>query len=93
MAAVSPKKTTGGIREPGLRCRTAKSALASADGGLLKTIDTTLNENVNVNVFFARAFGDSIVDHIYPGNNANFGFIELNLKIQPPHAGPRSHVR
>ncbi len=53
--------------------------------GLLKIVETTLsytiNENVNVNVFFAHVFGDSIVDHIYPGSDANFGFIELNIKI------------
>ena len=52
---------------------------------LLQIIETTLNytinEHMNVHVFFAHAFGDSIVDHIYTGSDANFGFIELNLKI------------
>ena len=28
-----------------------------------------------------RLFGDSIVDRIYPGDDANFGYIELTLKI------------
>ena len=45
------------------------------------TLNYTLNEHVNVHVFFAHAFGDSIIDHIYTGSDANFGFIELNLKL------------
>ncbi len=45
------------------------------------TLNYTINEHINVHVFFAHAFGDSIVDHIYTGSDANFGFIELNLKI------------
>ena len=53
--------------------------------GLFQIIETTLsytvNEHVNVNVFFAHVFGDSVVDHIFPGDDANFGFIEMTLRI------------
>ena len=45
------------------------------------TLNYTVNENVNVHVYFVHAFGDSIINHIYSGDDANFGFIELNLKI------------
>lgn len=45
------------------------------------SLDYTLTENLNVAVFFAHVFGDSIVDRIYAGDDANFGYIELNLKI------------
>ena len=52
---------------------------------LFQIIETTfnymLNEHVNVHVFFAHAFGDSIIDHLYTGDDANFGFVELNLKL------------
>ena len=53
--------------------------------GLFQIIETTLNynvtQNINVNVFFAHVFGDSIVDRIYSGDSANFGYIELTFKI------------
>ena len=53
--------------------------------GLFQIIETTLsytvNKHVNVNVFFAHVFGDSIVDRIFPGNDANFGYIEMTLRI------------
>ncbi len=53
--------------------------------GLFQIIETTLSynvtKNINLNVFFAHVFGDSIVDRIYPGDDANFGYIELTLKI------------
>lgn len=45
------------------------------------TLNYTVNKHVNVNVFFAHVFGDSIVDRIFPGNDANFGYIEMTLKI------------
>jgi hypothetical protein len=45
------------------------------------TLNYTVNKHVNVNVFFAHVFGDSIVDRIYPGDGANFGYIEMTLKI------------
>ena len=53
--------------------------------GLFQIIETTLsytvNKHVNVNVFFAHVFGDSIVDRIFPGDDANFGYIEMTLRI------------
>jgi len=53
--------------------------------GLFQIIETTLSynltKNINLNVFFAHVFGDSIVDRIYPGDDANFGYIELVLNI------------
>ena len=45
------------------------------------TLNYTINENLNVHVYFVHVFGDSIVNHIYSGSDANFGFIELNLRI------------
>ncbi len=53
--------------------------------GLFQIIETslsyTVNKHVNVNVFFAHVFGDSIVDRIFPGDDANFGYIEMTLRI------------
>lgn len=53
--------------------------------GLFQIIETSLSynvtQNININVFFAHVFGDSIVDRIYSGTDANFGYIELMLNI------------
>lgn len=52
---------------------------------LFRIVETSLSynftENLNVNVFFAHVFGGSVVEAIFPGDDANFGYIELNLKI------------
>ena len=52
---------------------------------LFQVIETslsyTVNKHVNVNVFFAHVFGGSIVDRIFTGDSANFGYIEMTLKI------------
>ena len=52
---------------------------------LFQIIETSLsynlNKHINVNVFFAHVFGDSIVDQIYPDDSANFGYIETTLKF------------
>ena len=52
---------------------------------LFQIIETSLsynlNKHININVFFAHVFGDSIVDQIYPDDSANFGYIETTLKF------------
>ena len=52
---------------------------------LFQIIETSLsynlNKHINVNVFFAHVFGDSIVDQIYPDDSANFGYIETTFKF------------
>ena len=52
---------------------------------LFQIIETSLsynlNTHINVNVFFAHVFGDSIVDQIYPDDSANFGYIETTFKF------------
>ena len=52
---------------------------------LFQIIETSLsynlNKHINVNVFFAHVFGDSIVDQLYPDDSANFGYIETTLKF------------
>ena len=52
---------------------------------LFQIIETSLsynlNKHLNVNVFFAHVFGDSIVDQIYPDDSANFGYIETTFKF------------
>ncbi len=45
------------------------------------SLNYTVNRHVNVNIFFAHVFGDSIVDRIFVGDGASFGFIEMTLKV------------
>ncbi len=45
------------------------------------SLSYTVNKHVNVNVFFAHVFGNSIVDRIFTGDAANFGYIEMTLKL------------
>ena len=52
---------------------------------LFQIIETTLsynlNKHINIQLFFSHIFGDSIIDQIFSGNDANFGYIEVTLKI------------
>ena len=45
------------------------------------SVSYNLTKHININVFFAHVFGDSIVDRIYPDDSANFGYIETTLKF------------
>lgn len=52
---------------------------------LFQIIETTLsynlNKHINIQLFFSHIFGDSIIDQIFSGNDANFGYIEVTPKI------------
>ena len=84
------EKTTSGTRELGQRLKIGSRLWLcwSAHFGkraLFQIIETTfnynLNKRINIQLFFSHVFGDSIVDQIFSGDDANFRYLEVTLQI------------
>jgi hypothetical protein len=47
--------------------------------------DCTLNSQLSLNLYYAHAFGKSVIAAIYPADHAsNYGYLELNYKLSKP---------
>jgi hypothetical protein len=40
-----------------------------------------INKNLNLNGYFGHAFGDEVIKRIYSGEDADFGYIEMNIRF------------
>ena len=58
---------------------------ANGHHDLMQVIETTLsyewNAHVSTSVYYAHLFGDSVVRAIFEGDQADFGFIEVTIRL------------
>jgi hypothetical protein len=45
------------------------------------TLSYDINENLNINGYYAHLFGKEIIEEIYRGNDGDFAYLEFNLKF------------
>jgi len=44
-------------------------------------ISYDLTKGLNVNAYYARAFGGDLIGNIFPGDDADFAYLEVNFKF------------